>query len=231
MVAMTSPSSSSPRLLIIEDDRSARESVSAALSQMGYSVLGRPTGEDLDEVLVSFRPDLAIIDINLPSGPDGFALARHVRASAGIPVLFLTAADGLESRLSGFEAGGDDYLVKPFAMAELLARIRAVLRRSGRLQSPVLEVRDLVIDEEAKTAVRAGHTLDLTPTEYELLCALARARGKSVSKAQLLSLVWGFDAYDPNVVEVHVSSLRRKMEGHGPRLIHTERGRGYVFRG
>ena len=88
-----------------------------------------------------------------------------------------------------------------------------------------------MIDEEAKTAVRAGHTLDLTPTEYELLCALARARGKSVSKAQLLSLVWGFDAYDPNVVEVHVSSLRRKMEAHGPRLIHTERGRGYVFRG
>jgi len=110
---MASTSTSSPRLLMIEDDRSARESVSAALSQMGYSVLGRPTGEELDEVLLSFRPDLAIIDINLPSGPDGFALARHVRASAGIPVLFLTAADGLESRLSGFEAGGDDYLVSP----------------------------------------------------------------------------------------------------------------------
>ncbi|HMC42833.1 MAG TPA: response regulator transcription factor [Acidimicrobiales bacterium] len=215
---------------MVEDDRTARGSVDAALTQMGYSVLTRPTGEDLDEVLSNFRPDLAIIDINLPAGPDGFALARQVRASAGIPVLFLTAADGLESRLSGFEAGGDDYLVKPFAMAELLARIRAVLRRSGRLQSSVLEIRDLVIDEGAKTAVRAGHTLELTPTEYELLCALARTRGKAVSKTQLLSLVWGFDAYDPNVVEVHVSSLRRKMEEHGPRLIHTERGRGYVLR-
>ena len=221
---------SPPRLLVVEDDRTARGSVDAALTQMGYSVLTRPTGEDLDEVLSNFRPDLAIIDINLPAGPDGFALARQVRASAGIPVLFLTAADGLESRLSGFEAGGDDYLVKPFAMAELLARIRAVLRRSGRLQSSVLEIRDLVIDEGAKTAVRAGHTLELTPTEYELLCALARTRGKAVSKTQLLSLVWGFDAYDPNVVEVHVSSLRRKMEEHGPRLIHTERGRGYVLR-
>ena len=206
---------SPPRLLVVEDDRTARGSVDAALTQMGYSVLTRPTGEDLDEVLSNFRPDLAIIDINLPAGPDGFALARQVRASAGIPVLFLTAADGLESRLSGFEAGGDDYLVKPFAMAELLARIRAVLRRSGRLQSSVLEIRDLVIDEGAKTAVRAGHTLELTPTEYELLCALARTRGKAVSKTQLLSLVWGFDAYDPNVVEVHVSSLRRKMEEHG----------------
>ena len=221
---------SPPRLLVVEDDRTARGSVDAALTQMGYSVLTRPTGEDLDEVLSNFRPDLAIIDINLPAGPDGFALARQVRASAGIPVLFLTAADGLESRLSGFEAGGDDYLVKPFAMAELLARIRAVLRRSGRLQSSVLEIRDLVIDEGAKTAVRAGHTLELTPTEYELLCALARTRGKAVSKTQLLSLVWGFDAYDPNVVEVHVSSLRRKMEAHGPRLVHTERGRGYVLR-
>jgi DNA-binding response OmpR family regulator len=223
-------SSAGPRLLMIEDDRSARESVSAALTQMGYAVMGRPTGEDLDEVLSTFRPDLAIIDINLPTGPDGFALARHVRATAGIPVLFLTAADALQSRLSGFEAGGDDYMVKPFAMAELLARIRAVLRRSGRLQSQVIEVRDLVVDEGAKTAVRAGQTLDLTPTEYELLCALVRAPGKVVSKAQLLSLVWGFDAYDPNVVEVHVSSLRRKMEQHGPRLIHTERGRGYVLR-
>ncbi|HMC52100.1 MAG TPA: response regulator transcription factor [Acidimicrobiales bacterium] len=218
------------RLLMIEDDRSARESVGAALTQMGYTVLGRPTGEDLDEALSTFRPDLAIIDINLPSGPDGFALARQVRASAGVPVLFLTAADTLASRLSGFEAGGDDYLVKPFAMAELLARIRAVLRRSGRLQSSVTEVRDLVIDEGAKTAVRAGHELDLTPTEYELLCALVRTPGKVVSKAQLLSLVWGFDAYDANVVEVHVSSLRRKMEAHGPRLVHTERGRGYVLR-
>ena len=218
------------RLLMIEDDRSARESVGAALTQMGYTVLGRPTGEDLDEALSTFRPDLAIIDINLPSGPDGFALARQVRASAGVPVLFLTAADTLASRLSGFEAGGDDYLVKPFAMAELLARIRAVLRRSGRLQSSVTEVRDLVIDEGAKTAVRAGHELDLTPTEYELLCALVRTPGKVVSKAQLLSLVWGFDAYDANVVEVHVSSLRRKMKAHGPRLVHTERGRGYVLR-
>jgi DNA-binding response OmpR family regulator len=215
---------------MIEDDRSARESVGAALTQMGYLVEGRPTGEDLEEILTAFRPDLAIIDINLPSGPDGFALARQVRASAGVPVLFLTAADGIESRLSGFEAGGDDYLIKPFAMAELLARIRAVLRRSGRLKSPILEIRDLVIDEEAKTVVRAGQVLELTPTEYELLCALARSPGKALSKAQLLSQVWGFDAYDPNVVEVHVSSLRRKLEAHGPRLIHTERGRGYEFR-
>src|SRR2546421_9780107 len=152
MVAMASTSTSSPRLLMIEDDRSARESVSAALSQMGYSVLGRPTGEELDEVLLSFRPDLAIIDINLPSGPDGFALARHVRASAGIPVLFLTAADGLESRLSGFEAGGDDYLVKPLAMAELLARIPAVPRRRGRPHPPRPEARDPGIDGDGQTA-------------------------------------------------------------------------------
>src|SRR5437588_10725900 len=119
MVAMSSPSgsSSSPRLLMIEDDRSARESVSAALSQMGYSVLGRPTGEELDEALVSFRPDLAIIDINLPSGPDGFALARHVRAAAGIPALLLPAAHRLGRRLAGLQGGRDDQPAKPFALA------------------------------------------------------------------------------------------------------------------
>ena len=221
---------STPRLLLIEDEDSARESVTTALSDVGYQVTGRATGEDLDELLNGFRPDLAIIDVNLPSGPDGFALARQVRSVAGVPVVFLTAADTLQSRLNGFEAGGDDYIVKPFAMAELLARVRAVLRRSGRLNSSVIEVRDVVIDEGAKTVVRNGEVVDMTPTEYELLCVLARSAGTVFSKAQLLSLVWGFEAYDANVVEVHMSSLRRKLESKGPRLIHTERSRGYVFR-
>ena len=221
---------SPPRLVLIEDDRSARESVSRALTGTGYVVADRETGEDLDDILTNFRPDLAIIDVNLPRGPDGFVLAREVRSKAGVPVLFLTAADSLQSRLNGFEAGGDDYVVKPYAMAELLARVRAVLRRSGRLTSSVIEHRDLVIDESAKTVVRNGAALDVTPTEYELLCQLARNPGTIYSKGQLLSLVWGFDSYDPNVVEVHMSSLRRKLESVGPRLIFTERNRGYVFR-
>jgi two-component system, OmpR family, response regulator len=218
------------RALLIEDDLSVREAVAIAFEGLGFLVRAQPTGEKLAELVQEFRPDVAIIDIQLPSGPDGFQLARQVISLAGIPVVFLTASDGLDDRLAGFDAGGDDYIVKPFAMAELLARVRAVLRRSGRLQSPVVEVRDLLIDDNAKQAIRGGELLDLTPTEFELLSVLARAPNQVFSKGQLLSQIWGFDSYDPNLVEVHVSALRRKLDAHGPRLVHTVRSRGYVFR-
>src|SRR5438132_9573753 len=142
---------SSLRVLMVEDDNSVRASVTFALRKAGYEVLGRAQGLGMAEDLEGFRPDLAILDISLPVGPNGFALAREVKSDLGIPVLFLTAADQIDSRLEGFRAGADDYLVKPFAMAELLARIRAVLRRSSRHVGPVLEVRDLVIDEVTKT--------------------------------------------------------------------------------
>jgi DNA-binding response OmpR family regulator len=225
------PLASAPnRALLIEDDLSVREAVAIAFEGLGFLVKAEATGEDIAEMVSEFRPDVAIIDIQLPSGPDGFQLARKVIAQAGVPVVFLTAADGLGDRLAGFEAGGDDYVVKPFAMAELLARVRAVLRRSGRLQTPVVEIRDLLIDDNAKQAIRGGTVLDLTPTEFELLSVLARAPNQVFSKGQLLSQIWGFDSYDPNLVEVHVSALRRKLDAHGPRLVHTVRGRGYVFR-
>jgi len=218
------------RALLIEDDLSVREAVAIAFEGLGFLVRAQPTGEQISELVQEFRPDVAIIDIQLPSGPDGFHLARQVISQAGVPVVFLTASDGLDDRLAGFDAGGDDYIVKPFAMAELLARVRAVLRRSGRLQSPVLEIRDLLIDDNAKQAIRAGELLDLTPTEFELLSVLARSPNQVFSKGQLLSQIWGFDSYDPNLVEVHVSALRRKLDAHGPRLVHTVRSRGYVFR-
>jgi DNA-binding response OmpR family regulator len=218
------------RALLIEDDQSVREAVAIAFEGLGFLVRAEPTGQRIAELVQEFRPDVAIIDIQLPAGPGGFELARKVIALAGVPVVFLTAADGLDDRLAGFEAGGDDYVVKPFAMAELLARVRAVLRRSGRLPSPVVELRDLLIDDNAKLAVRAGQVLDLTPTEFELLSVLVRSPNQVFSKGQLLSQIWGFDSYDPNLVEVHVSALRRKLDAHGPRLVHTMRGRGYVFR-
>jgi two-component system OmpR family response regulator len=227
---MSVATSTASRALLIEDDRSVREAVAIAFEGLGFMVKAQTTGEGLAEIVQEFRPDVAIIDIQLPAGPDGFQIARQVIALAGVPVVFLTAADGLDDRLAGFEAGGDDYIVKPFAMAELLARVRAVLRRSGRLHSPVLEIRDLLIDDNAKVAVRAGVVLELTPTEFELLSVLARSPNQVFSKGQLLSQIWGFDSYDPNLVEVHVSALRRKLDAHGPRLVHTMRSRGYVFR-
>lgn len=228
---MTAAATTTPnRALLIEDDQSVREAVASAFEDLGFAVRAEGTGQGLGRIVESFRPDVAIVDIALPSGPDGFELARQVIALAGIPVVFLTAADALEDRLAGFEAGGDDYVVKPFAMSELLARVRAVLRRSGRLQSAVIEIRDLLIDDNAKAVVRAGELLDLTPTEFDLLAVLARTPNQVFSKGQLLSQVWGFDSYDPNLIEVHVSALRRKLDARGPRLIHTVRGRGYILR-
>jgi two-component system OmpR family response regulator len=156
----------------------------------------------------------------------GFELARALRAARDLPIVFLTARDTVQDRLEGFELGADDYLVKPFALEELLARVRAVLRRTGRLGAAI-EAGDVVVDEQAGLATRAGFPLELTATELRLLAYLLRQRGVVLSKHQLLTQVWGYDAYDPNVVEVHVSALRRKLERQGPRILETIRGLGY----
>ncbi len=219
-----------PRVLVVEDDRPIRSSLAVALAGEGYEVEAQADARAIQQVAERFRPDLAILDVRLPDGPDGYAAARLLGSSSDIPILFLTAADGIDDRLAGFEAGGDDYLAKPFSMAELLARTRALLRRAGRLSSAVQQISDLVIDDGARTVVRNGSVLDLTRTEYDLLSALAHHPGQVLSKVQLLTQVWGFEAYDTNLVEVHMSSLRRKLEAHGPRVIQTVRGVGYVVR-
>jgi DNA-binding response OmpR family regulator len=217
------------RVLVVEDHAPVRDGVTAALRSDGFDVQSLADGSMLMAALEQYRPDLVVMDVYLPEGDDGFVLAERIRDVGGTPLVFLTAADSVSDRLRGFTVGADDYIVKPFSIAELLARIRAVLRRAGRLSSNTVQVRDLVVDEASRAVLRNGQRVDLTPTEFELLRALLRPPGRVLSKAQILSQVWGFDAYDPNLVEVYISALRRKLEAHGDRLIFTERGKGYVI--
>lgn len=219
------------RVLLVEDDPLTREVLSAALTGTGFEVHAEPDGSRVERAAVSFRPDIALIDMKLGDGVDGITVARRLKGTDDFPLLFLTSANSIEDVLAAFDVGGDDYIVKPFVMAELLARMRAVLRRVGRQSArSVLELGDLMIDEAAHSAIRGGAVLDLTHREFSLLVTLARHPGVVLSKLQLLTNVWGFEHYDLNVVEVHISALRRKLEEHGPRVIQTVRGVGYVFR-
>ncbi|MEV7827368.1 response regulator transcription factor [Microbacterium enclense] len=217
--------SAAARVLVVDDDETIRLAVSTALRAEGFLTDAAADGSDLAERLAAFRPDLVVLDWMMP-GPSGIRLLPLVRAAGDTAVIMLTARDEVDDRLRGFAEGADDYVVKPFTMAELVARAGAVLRRRGRLPQTI-SVGDLVVDPDAATAHRAGVALDLTATEFRLLHLLADGRGRTLSKAQILTQVWGYEDYDPNLVEVHLSALRRKMEQHGPRLIHTVRGLGY----
>lgn len=219
-----------PRILVVEDDRVLRDAIASALRNEGYSVRSTSRSSRASELLNRFRPDLAVLDIRFPEGPDGYEIARRIRSSSELPILFVTAKDRLKERLEGFDAGGDDYLVKPFAMPELLARIRVALRRAGHSTPGAMVLGDLVVDEQARSVVYAGEDVHLTPTEFDLLVVFARRPGRVLSKERLLTLVWDFESYDDNLVEVYVSSLRRKLERHGPRILHTVRGAGYSLR-
>jgi DNA-binding response OmpR family regulator len=220
--------STAARVLVVEDADAIRAAVHSALRDAGYEVLGRPDGQQLESDLARFRPDLVILDVMLP-GRDGFTLLDVVRRTTQAGVVVLTARDGVPDRLRGLSGGADDYLVKPFVLAELVARVAAVLRRLGRASSTV-QIGDLVVDADSGVVLYRDQQVDLTATELRLLNYLAAQRGRVVSKAQILTAVWGYEDYDPNLVEVHVSALRRKLEAHGPRLLHTVRGLGSVLR-
>jgi two-component system, OmpR family, response regulator len=215
-------------VLIIEDADTIRAAVASALRDAGYEVLDRADGRVLEADLARFRPDLVVLDVMLP-GRDGFGLLDVVRRGSAAGVVMLTARDDIKDRLRGLTAGADDYVVKPFVLAELVARVNAVLRRLGRVPSTT-QIDDLVLDPESGVVLRGGSPIELTATELRLLEYFAEHRDHIVSKTQILTAVWGYDAYDVNLVEVHVSALRRKLEAHGRRLLHTVRGLGYVLR-
>lgn len=224
---MVQPDLKSPRILVVEDDLPLRSGLEAAFESEGFEVWSTSNGMGIQELASTFRPDIAILDVRLQDGPSGYEIARLLRKDTDLPVLFLTAADGVADRLAGFEAGADDYVVKPFVLGELLARIHAVLRRTGRLVTSSWQAGDLIVDEAAREVTRGGHLVTLTRTEYELLLVLVRNFGKTVSKMQVINEVWGFDVVGKNLVEVHLCSLRRKLEAFGPRIVHTVHGQYY----
>lgn len=211
---------------MVEDAEAIRVAVQTGLAAAGFVVRGRVDGTDLERELQGFRPDLVVLDVMVP-GRDGFALLAVVRRQGDAGVLMLTARDAVDDRLRGLHGGADDYLVKPFVLAELVARVSAVLRRRGKVPYPI-EVGDLLVDTAAAVVRRGDRSLELTATEWRLLDYLAAQRGRVVSKEQILGAVWGYQDDDPNLVEVHVSALRRKLGE--PRLLHTVRGLGYVLR-
>ncbi|HZZ52444.1 MAG TPA: response regulator transcription factor [Pseudonocardia sp.] len=214
------------RVLVIEDAETIRAAVLSGLADAGFESTGRVHGGDLERDLATFRPDLVVLDVMLP-GRDGFALLEVVRRHSTAGVVLLTARDAIDDRLRGLHQGADDYLVKPFVLAELIARVTAVLRRLGRTPCTI-EVGDLILDSTAGTVLRAGEAIELTATERRLLEQLAAHRGQVLSKLQLLTAVWGYENFDPNLVEVHISALRRKLGE--PKLVHTVRGLGYLLR-
>ena len=223
------------RLLVVDDEPNIRELLSASLRYAGFEVETAADGQQALALAESYRPDLLVLDVMMP-GLDGFGVVRRLRqAGKRTPVVFLTARDAAEDKVSGLTLGGDDYVTKPFSLDEVLARIRAVLRRSAGVQkvseAPRLSFADIELDEESHEVVKAGELISLSPTEFKLLRYLMANAGRVLSKAQILDHVWKYDFRgDDNIVESYISYLRRKVDNVQPRLIHTLRGVGYVLR-
>jgi two-component system OmpR family response regulator len=215
-------------VLVVEDDPGIRESLCLALESEGYRVIALEDGTRLHRHLDDV--DIAIVDVDLPAGPNGLELTRQIRRAGDLPVIILTAAGDLEHKGAGYRAGADQYVAKPFSITELLWQINALLRRAGR-RSTVLRVGDLELDPEAHRASYAGTAIPVTPLEFSLLHTLLRNRGRVLSKLQLLDLVWGHTSYELNLVEATVKRLRRKLAPHDDSVIETVRGVGYRVRG
>ncbi len=222
------------RLLVVDDEPNIVELLAASLRYAGFDVATAMSGAEALDVARRFRPDLLVLDVMMP-GMDGFSLVRRLRGD-GVrsPVLFLTARDSTEDKITGLTLGGDDYVTKPFSLEEVIARIRAVLRRAGvggASGTARLSFADIELDDDSHEVRKAGQLVELSPTEFKLLRYFLQNTGRVLSKAQILDHVWNYDfGGERNVVESYVSYLRRKVDTTEPHLIHTVRGVGYVLR-
>jgi DNA-binding response OmpR family regulator len=221
----------SPRVLVVEDDDEIAQVLQRSLRLDGYEVRVAGDGLKALEEANAFLPDLVILDLGLPK-LDGIDVAKHLRERDDTPILMLTARDAVEARVEGLDSGADDYLVKPFERQELLARMRALLRRRPPRGMAPLRVGDLSLNPDTHEVHRGERRIELTQREFELLEYLMRNERLVISRQKLLDEVWGYDPFSiTNTIEVFVSNLRRKLEAGGePRLLHTVRGAGYVLR-
>jgi two-component system OmpR family response regulator len=220
------------KLLVVDDEPNIVELLSASLRFSGFEVATAMTGNEALRVAEKWSPDLVVLDVMLPD-LDGFSVVRAMRGRGhDVPVLFLTARDANDDKVTGLTVGGDDYVTKPFSLEEVVARIRAVLRRTGKGASPSrIVVADLELDEDSHEVWRGGEVISLSPTEFELLRYLMVNAGRVLSKAQILDHVWNYDfGGNANIVESYISYLRRKVDAVEPRLLQTIRGVGYVLR-
>jgi len=223
------------RVLVVDDEPNISALLSATLRLIDFDVRAAGGGNEALLAAAEFDPDLVVLDVMLPD-LDGFQVAQRLRAAGRpVPVLFLTARDAVEDRISGLTVGGDDYVTKPFSLEEVVLRIRAILRRTHAEPSPaaddgVLRYADLEMDEDAHEVRRGGKLVELSPTEFKLLRYLLTNAGRVVSKAQILDRVWSYDfGGNSNVVETYVSYLRNKLDATGPTLIRTVRQAGYML--
>lgn len=228
------PDGTAIRVLTVDDEPSLTELLSMAMRYEGWEVRTAASGLEAVRVAHEWKPDAIVLDMMLPDF-DGLEVMRRIRADEEeMPVIFLTARDGVDARIAGLTAGGDDYVTKPFSLEEVIARLRGILRRTGattiRPESQLI-VGDLILDEDSHEVTRAGEQVQLTATEFELLRFLMRNPKRVLSKAQILDRVWSYDfGGQANVVELYISYLRKKIDAGREPMIHTMRGSGYVLK-
>ncbi|MBF6590285.1 MAG: response regulator transcription factor [Ktedonobacterales bacterium] len=218
-------------VLIVDDEPHIIEFLKLGFGYEGFAVSSAASGPEALRVAAEVRPDVVILDIMLP-GMDGLEVARHLRKGGETAIIMLTARDAVDARVEGLDIGADDYLTKPFAFKELLARVRAVLRRHGKSLDRILSFQEVTLDREAHTVTRDGRAVELTPREFELLELFLMHPRQVLTRDSILARIWGYDYYgDDNVIEVFVRHLREKLGDNPPKLIQTVRGVGYVLRG
>ena len=231
---MTRPDGTPLRVLVVDDEANIAELLQMALRYEGWDVAVAGTGAEAVSSARTFQPDSVVLDMMLPDFDGMEVLHRLRREQDAVPVLFLTARDAVEDRVAGLTAGGDDYVTKPFSLEEVVARLRALMRRAGAQQvaeHSVLVVGDLILDEDSREVFRDGTPVTLTATEFELLRYLMRNPRRVLSKAQILDRVWDYDfGGQANVVEIYISYLRKKIDAGREPMIHTMRGAGYVLK-